>query len=84
MIKVECMQYFFGVIACLIFSVAVHANDPPRGIYRASEVPGSPLLLASGLAWSNAGLVIADRKEKRLVVLRPDGERTSVSSTLSA
>ena len=68
------MRYVIAPGILFILSLAVHANDTPRGIYRAHEVPGSPLLLASGLAWSDAGLVIADRKEKRLVVLRPDGK----------
>ena len=54
--KVERMQHLFAQFACFVFSLAVLANDPPRGIYRASEVPGCPRLLASGLAWRDAGM----------------------------
>jgi len=54
------------------------AADTPRGIYRARPVPDSPLLMASGMAWSKTGLIIADRKEKRLVALRPDGKFETV------
>ena len=68
------MTRIVAILLIGIFAISVYADDTPRGIYRAHEVPASPLLLASGLAWSNAGLVIADRKEKRLVVLRPDGK----------
>ncbi len=63
--KVVNMRYALTVTAGFVFSLGVYEGNTPRGIYRASEVPGSPLLLASGLAWSDAGLVIADRKEKR-------------------
>lgn len=68
------MRFVFTLTALFLSCIGGRADDTPRGIYRAHEVPGSPLLLASGLAWSQAGLVTADRKEKRLVVLRPDGK----------
>ncbi len=68
------MRFVITLIGFSFWCISGRADDTPRGIYRAHEVPGSPPLLASGLAWSNAGLVIADRKEKRLVVLRPDGK----------
>lgn len=61
------------VMGSLVAS-GVSADDTPQGVYRAREVPESPLLFASGMAWSDVGLVIADRKEKRLVVLRPTGK----------
>jgi sugar lactone lactonase YvrE len=54
------------------------ADDGPRGVYHAMAVPGSPVLLASGMAWSDKGLFIADRKEKRIVALRPSGEFETV------
>ncbi len=67
------MHHLLALAVGLVCTAGLRAQDTPRGIYHARPVPGSPLLLASGLAWSEAGLVIADRKEKRLVVLRPTG-----------
>jgi sugar lactone lactonase YvrE len=62
------------LLTLLVSFAAAGENNPPRGVYRAREVPDSPLLLASGMAWRDSGLVIADRKEKCLVVLRPSGK----------
>jgi sugar lactone lactonase YvrE len=45
----------------------------PRGVYHAEEVKESPVLLASGMRATDTGLLIADRKEKRILRLRPDG-----------
>ncbi len=68
----------FLILVLFVDVITAQPNDnsrapAPRGVYRAREVPNSPLLLASGMAWSDTGLIIADRKEKRLVVLRPSG-----------
>ncbi len=75
------MCYILRILILILFVDVITAqpNDKPRapmprGVYRAREVPDSPLLLASGMAWSDMGLIIAERKEKRLVVLRSSGK----------
>lgn len=70
------MGTLLPVVVCLLFPPLAGrpGDDSPRGIYHAKVVADSPVLLGSGMAWSDTGLVIADRKEKRLVVLRPDGK----------
>jgi sugar lactone lactonase YvrE len=62
------------VVAMVSCQAPVTAAEGPRGIHHAQPVLDSPMLLASGMAWSAHGLVIADRKQKRLLVLRPSGK----------
>ena len=74
-VKVAFHLIFAAVAALLLATPAWTQNaNTPRGIYRARPVDGSPTLLASGMVWSDSGLVIADRKEKRLIVLRANGK----------
>jgi sugar lactone lactonase YvrE len=62
------------LLSALVSMIAQAQENGPRGVYHAREVPESPLLLASGMAWSESGLIVADRKEKRLLALRPSGK----------
>jgi len=74
-VKVSFHLIFAAVAALFLVTPAWTQNaNTPRGIYRARPVDGSPTLLASGMVWSDSGLVIADRKEKRLIVLRANGK----------
>lgn len=59
---------------CVAFLPAMALADGPRGVYRAKPVPDSPVMLASGMAWGPDGLVVADRKGKRVALLRPSGK----------
>jgi sugar lactone lactonase YvrE len=72
--RVPISLFVVGLLLDTVAAQPIQGVATPRGVYRAREVPDSPLLLASGMAWSEAGLIIADRKEKRLVALRPSGK----------
>ena len=64
-------------MTCFTFVVlwaaaAISAEPKPiRGVYRAEVVESSPKLTASGLAWWNDRLVIADRVPKQLRTFTP-------------
>lgn len=59
-------------LAVLLLLPAVSAaQGGPRGVLRAEEIPASPKMKASGMAWSKDRLMIADRGGKRLVVFHP-------------
>jgi sugar lactone lactonase YvrE len=45
--------------------------DPVSGVYRAQEVQGGPVLTASGMAWWEGKLILADRVPKQLLAFTP-------------
>lgn len=68
------MRQAGGVALTLLLSCGLLADTPeksPTGIYQTEVVPGSPKLIASGMAWWKDRLIIADRGNKRLVAFTP-------------
>jgi len=55
------------LLVLAVGSPAAEADAPPAGVYSATEVPGSPKMAVSGMAWQKDRLVTADRGGKRLV-----------------
>src|SRR5687768_1185975 len=55
---------------------------PISGVFHAEPVPGSPRLTASGLAWWDGRLVIADRVPRQLLAFTPP-DKFEVFKTLT-
>lgn len=60
-----------AVLAAILFCPAGRGEESVSGIYHAEEVKGSPQMKASGIAWWNDRLIIADRGGKKLRTFSP-------------
>jgi len=70
---VRCSTAFFLAFLGAISRADDKADRAPAGVYKAEAVAASPKMSASGMAWWNNRLIIADRGGKRLLAfLAPD------------
>jgi gluconolactonase len=69
------------LIAFSAWAWAARGQEPISGVHRAQEVEASPVLAASGLAWWNGKLIVADRAARRLLAFTPP-DRFDVCKTL--
>jgi len=68
------MNRFAFLAAMPLFCGAAASQEetkPIAGVYHAEEVTSSPVLTASGMAWWNQRLVIADRVSRQLLAYSP-------------
>jgi sugar lactone lactonase YvrE len=61
----------FPLLLSAVSPINSEDRQPVAGVYQAEAVQGSPTLSASGLAWWNGKLIIADRVPKKLVAFTP-------------